>query len=147
MFVYRHPTHYKSCVVLITAAMPTFLITDVRKKTIKIPRHAADENLVYATLWGDVYVDSKETENGYFNDGKQTIQVTYPAFDTRCRRLERHAYILAPFGHGAVDSRSDLTTEKFLQTAMKANGASAAIFKTYLKSINQFFDPTIVALR
>lgn len=138
--IYKDPSRlYKSFFALTTSASKQFDLVDTNGS--KISRSIGySETKDHATLWNNKYLPKEQTRNGFYSMGigAETLKVTEPEFQDRCRNLKKYGYLIIPQGNGASQTKGRSPAKKFLDSVTNYGGADIHDIKNFLRSIEDF---------
>ncbi|MCO7205323.1 protein kinase [Pseudoalteromonas sp. CnMc7-37] len=126
---YHYP--YKNFFILLLEPSSPFELFDDKGNAVE--REISSEcKLDYATLWNDRYIDSNETDNGYYEFQGEVLEVNRESFKDRIRHIEKYAYIVVPKGTATACMMDRTPTERFLERVVKAGAIEEDSLKIYM---------------
>lgn len=131
LLVYRDAHYpYKNFFVLLLEPSLPFDLVDNEGQAVS-RELSTERKMDYATLWAGKYIDSNETDNGYYEHNGDVLKVDQNSFKDRIRHLEKYAYIVVPKGTATARMLDRTPTERFLKRVINAGTIEASSLTTY----------------
>lgn len=132
LLVYRDSHYpYKNFFILLLEPSSPFEIVDDKGNSVEREINSESKR-DYATLWNGRYIDSLETDNGYYEFQGEILEVDRETFKDRIRHLEQYAYIVVPKGTATARMMDRTPTERFLERVVKAGIVEDESLNTYM---------------
>lgn len=132
LLVYRDSHYpYKNFFILLLEPSSPFELVDDKGNAVE--REVGSGSKVdYATLWNGRYIDSLETDSGYYEFQGDVLEVNRESFEDRIRHIEKYAYIVVPKGTATACMMDRTPTERFLERVVQAGTVEEDSLKTYM---------------
>ena len=132
LLVYRDSHYpYKNFFILLLEPSSPFELVDDKGNAVE-REIDSESKLDYATLWNGRYIDSLDTDNGYYEFQGKVIEVKGESFKDRIRHIEKYAYIVVPKGTATACMMDRTPTERFLERVVKAGTVEEDSLKIYM---------------
>ncbi|WP_181314786.1 serine/threonine protein kinase [Photobacterium phosphoreum] len=143
LLVYRNSGYpYKNFFILLLEPSSPFELVDDEGRSIARKLYP-ESSMDYATLWNGKYIDSDETDNGYYEYKGDVLTVNCESFKDRIRHLEKYAYIVVPKGSATACMMDRTPTERFLERVVHAGTIEDASLRIYLNETRPYHSSEI----
>lgn len=133
LIVHRDNSYpYKNFFIILIEPDAMFPIVD--KNGQNVVRATSSWIRDYAELFKGKYISPSETKNGYYDDGKEIIEVTKEVFAERCRYLKPFAILIVPQQTASACMTDRSPTEALLESVVEKQGLDEHSLKIYLNA-------------